>query len=63
MAVQGRRNLLINFLTRQDPHLRGSGASGVQEMLEGQPAADPQATAFFEVEYKMRVFRWAADQI
>jgi RNA polymerase sigma factor (sigma-70 family) len=56
------RNLLVNFLTRQN-HPRGSGATSVQELLEAQPAADPSATAAFEAEYRRRVFWWCADAI
>jgi RNA polymerase sigma factor (sigma-70 family) len=56
------RNLLVNFLTRQHQP-RGSGATSVQELLDAQPAHDPSATALFDVEYRRRVFRWAADEI
>jgi RNA polymerase sigma factor (sigma-70 family) len=56
------RNLLVNFLTRQHEP-RGSGASSAQELLEAQPSADPSAAALFEVEYRRRVFRWAAGEI
>jgi RNA polymerase sigma factor (sigma-70 family) len=57
------RNLLINFLTRKTHHVRGSGATSVQELLEAQPAADPSATALFETEYRRRVFQCSADEI
>jgi RNA polymerase sigma-70 factor (ECF subfamily) len=56
------RNLLVNFLTRQQEP-RGSGATSVHELLEAQPSADPSATALFEAEYRRRVFRWAAEAI
>lgn len=56
------RNLLVNFLTRQN-NPRGSGATSVQELLEAQPSDDPSATALFEAEYRQRVFRWAAEDI
>src|SRR5262245_10797493 len=57
------RNLLINFLTRRPFRLRGSGATSVQDLLEAQPVNDPSATAFYEIEFQRRVFRWAADDI
>jgi RNA polymerase sigma-70 factor (ECF subfamily) len=57
------RNLLINFLTRQHGHTKGSGSTSVQELLEAQPATDPAATAFYEAEYRWRLFEWVADQI
>jgi RNA polymerase sigma-70 factor (ECF subfamily) len=56
------RNLLINFLTRRQFQLRGSGSSSVQELLEAQPASDPSATVLFEAEYRRRLFRWAAEE-
>jgi RNA polymerase sigma factor (sigma-70 family) len=57
------RNLLINFLTRRRSHLRGSGATSVQELLEALPVDDPSATALFDAEYERRLFQWAAEDI
>jgi RNA polymerase sigma factor (sigma-70 family) len=57
------RNLLINFLTRGHPHIRGSGGTSVMRMLNAQPAPDPSASALFETEYRRRVFQWAADDV
>ena len=57
------RNLLINFVTRRRFQPRGSGATSVQELLEAQPAVDPSATALFEAEYRIQVFRWAAEEV
>ena len=57
------RNLLINFVTRRQFQPRGSGATSVQEILEAQPAVDASATALFEAEYQMQLFRWAADEV
>ncbi len=54
------RNLMINFLTRGGHHVRGSGATSVQELLEAHPADDPSATAMFEHEYKRQLFQSAA---
>jgi RNA polymerase sigma-70 factor (ECF subfamily) len=57
------RNLLINFLTRRHGQLRGTGATSIQDLLEEQPARDPDATAFFEAEYRKRLFQWAANEV
>jgi RNA polymerase sigma factor (sigma-70 family) len=57
------RNLMINFLTRGSHHIRGSGATSVQELLEAQPAQDPAATAIFEHEYKKQLFQSAAAEV
>jgi len=57
------RNLLINFVTRGQSRLRGSGATSVQALLEAQPAVDPSATALFEAKYRMQVFHWAAEEV
>jgi RNA polymerase sigma factor (sigma-70 family) len=57
------RNLLVNFLTRPSHQRLGSGATSVQELLESELAPDPSATALFEAEYRMRLFRWAADDV
>jgi RNA polymerase sigma factor (sigma-70 family) len=57
------RNLLVNFLTRPGHQRLGSGATSVQELLESELAPDSSATALFESEYRMRLFRWAADEV
>jgi RNA polymerase sigma-70 factor (ECF subfamily) len=54
------RNLLVNFLTRPSHQRLGSGGTSIQELFESQVAPDPSATAVFEAEYRMRLFRWAA---
>lgn len=57
------RNLMINFLSRRDRHVRGSGDSNILELLDEVPADDPNASATFDLEYRQRLFRWAADQV
>jgi RNA polymerase sigma-70 factor (ECF subfamily) len=57
------RNLLVKFLIRQRRHPRGSGNTSVQELLEAQPAADPEAEAEFSAEFRRRAFHWAAEQV
>jgi RNA polymerase sigma factor (sigma-70 family) len=57
------RNLLVNFLASQRRHVRGSGNTSIQELLEAQPARDAQALAEFRAEFQRRAFRWAAEQV
>jgi RNA polymerase sigma-70 factor (ECF subfamily) len=57
------RNLLVKFLAGQRRHPRGSGQTSVLELLEAQPATDPQAEAEFALEFRRRAFRWAAEQV
>ena len=54
------RNLTINFLARAGNHVRGSGATSIQDLLEAHPAHDQSATAVFEHEYKRQLFQSAA---
>jgi RNA polymerase sigma factor (sigma-70 family) len=57
------RNLLVNFLTRPRHRRLGSGSTSVQEFLEAERSPDPSATALFEAEYRMRLFRCAAEEV
>jgi RNA polymerase sigma factor (sigma-70 family) len=57
------RNLLVNFLVDRRRQIVGSGSSSIFELLEAQPASDVEAEAEFEVEFRRRAFRWAADQV
>jgi len=57
------RNLMINLLAARRIRPQATGDSDVQELLERIPAPDGAETAFFEVEYRRRIFLWAADQI
>ena len=55
------RNLMINFLSRQkDP--RGTGDSGMMQLLEETPSGDEEIVTQFDIEYQREVFRWAAEQ-
>jgi RNA polymerase sigma-70 factor (ECF subfamily) len=56
------RNLLVNFLTRPRHRRLGSGSTSVQELLEAEVAPDPEATCLFQVEYRRRLFHWAAEE-
>ncbi len=57
------RNLLINFLTRHKRQPAGSGSTSVQDLLEAQPASDPEATALFDAEYRWRLFEAVAADV
>jgi RNA polymerase sigma-70 factor (ECF subfamily) len=56
------RNLMINFLTAQRRHPRGSGDTDFIRLLEDQPAP-VEDSVLFDAEYKRRLFAWAAEQI
>jgi RNA polymerase sigma factor (sigma-70 family) len=57
------RNLMINLLAARRIRPQATGDSDVQELLGRVPAPDGEDTALFEVEYRRRVFLWAAEQI
>jgi RNA polymerase sigma-70 factor (ECF subfamily) len=57
------RNLLINFLAAQRRQARGAGSTSVQELLEAQPSADPQAQQEYAAEFQRRAFQWAAEAV
>ena len=64
LVVANRPQLAHQLLdAARRTNCRGSGATSVQDLLEDQPAPDPSATAFFEAEYRKRLFQWAADDI
>ena len=50
------RNLMINLLAARRVRPQATGDSDVQEMLERVPAPDGAETAFFDLEYRRRVF-------
>lgn len=61
------RNQLLNFVHRQGRGTRGSGDTGVQDLLENLPerAAGPETDEekIWDEEYERRLFRWAADRV
>ena len=57
------RNLIINLLAARRIQPKATGDSDVQEMLERVPAPDAVAAASFDLEYRRRIFLWAADQV
>ena len=57
------RNLMINLLAARRIRPQATGDSDVQELLECVPAPNSAETAFFDLEYRRRLFLWAADQV
>ena len=57
------RNLMINWLAARRIRPQATGDSDVQDLLERVPAPDGAETAFFDLEYRRRVFVWAAEQV
>lgn len=55
-------NAILNALTRGVPD-RGSGDTGMHDLLAQQPAADAEASQLLRIEQRREVFRWAARQI
>jgi RNA polymerase sigma-70 factor (ECF subfamily) len=56
------RNELRNFLTKQRRQPQGSGDSGVQGLLDGQPAPEDERRLWDE-EHERRLFHWAAEGV
>jgi len=57
------RNLMINLLTRQRRHAQGVGDTDFQRLLAQQPAPESEESAYFDLEYRRQLFRWAAEQV
>jgi RNA polymerase sigma-70 factor (ECF subfamily) len=57
------RNLMVNLLARQRRHPRGAGDSGIDRLLEEQPAPAGEESALFDAEYRRQLFGWAAEQV
>jgi RNA polymerase sigma-70 factor (ECF subfamily) len=57
------RNLMVDFLAGQRRHPRGSGDTGVAELLAGQAAPAGGESALFDEEYRRRLFDWAAGRV
>jgi RNA polymerase sigma factor (sigma-70 family) len=57
------RNLMLNYLSSQRRHPKGTGDTDFQMMLEAKPATDSEDSALFDLEYKKIVFHRAADSI
>ena len=58
------RNLMINLLAARRIRPQATGDSDVQEMLDAAfRSPDAAETASFDLEYRRRIFLWAADQV
>ncbi|MBC8289933.1 MAG: sigma-70 family RNA polymerase sigma factor [Planctomycetes bacterium] len=56
------RNLMINLLRRQGRHPTATGDSDFLKLLHEQPDPNAEETAFFDLEYRRELFRWAAER-
>ena len=54
---------MVDFLAGQRRHPRGSGDTGVAELLAGQAAPSENESALFDEEYRRRLFAWAAERV
>lgn len=57
------RNLLINLAASERRQPRGSGDSDVRRWIETLPAGESSDSVLFDIEYKRRLFQWAAQTI
>jgi RNA polymerase sigma-70 factor (ECF subfamily) len=59
------RNSLLNRLAARRRHPEATGDSRTGALLEAHPdlAPGPDDTALFEVEYRRRLFQWAAERV
>jgi RNA polymerase sigma factor (sigma-70 family) len=57
------RNMLINFVTRRRALHVGVGGSSFAELVQQQPADDPESRLLVAREYEAEVLRWAAHKI
>lgn len=57
------RNLMINLLRRQGRHPAATGDSDFLKLLHEQPDPNAEETAFFDLEYRRELFRWAAERV
>ena len=57
------RNKLRDFHDKPRHLVQGSGDSGVQRLLENQPASPADESAEWEREYQSGLFAWAAERV
>jgi RNA polymerase sigma factor (sigma-70 family) len=59
------RNLIVNLLAarRRQTAGYGTGDTDIVALLEAQPALEDQDSALFNIEYRRRLFAWAAERI
>ncbi len=56
-------NQIINALSAQRRHPRGSGDTEMQRLMEEHPAAAEEESMLFESEYRRRLLDWAAERV
>ena len=54
---------MLNLVTNQRRHPRGTGRDDIHTLLESQPSPSTEDSELFELEYKRQVFRWAAEKV
>lgn len=57
------RNLTINLLRREGRQLRGTGDSDFLQLMNQQPDPASDNTALFDLEYRRRLFQFAAERV
>jgi len=57
------RNLMINLLKREGRHARGTGDSEFARLMNEQPDPAGGNTACFDLEYRRRLFEFAAEYV
>lgn len=59
------RNLIVNLLAarRRQSAGYGTGDTDTVALLEAQPAVEPETSALFDIEYRRRLFAWAAERV
>jgi hypothetical protein len=50
--------MMLNLVTSQRRHPRGTGSEEIQWLLEARPSPSPADTALFETEYKRSTQWW-----
>jgi RNA polymerase sigma-70 factor (ECF subfamily) len=57
------RNQTINALAARDRQVRGTGDTAVAQRIDELPAAPEDPSAEFDLEYRRRLFDWAAGRV
>ncbi len=57
------RNKLRDFLSQPHQLYQGSGDSGMQRLLENQPAPQPEEEGDWDRDYRRGLLAWAAEQV
>jgi RNA polymerase sigma factor (sigma-70 family) len=57
------RNMMLNLVTNQRRHPRGTGRDDIRTLLESEPSPSTEDSELFDLEYKRQVFRFAAEKV